>query len=39
MIDNTMAKWKSTNNDSIVKRIDNTMAKWKSTNNDSIDKG
>jgi hypothetical protein len=39
MIDNTMAKWKSTNNDSIVKRIDNTMAIWKGTNNDSIDKG
>jgi hypothetical protein len=34
-----MAKWKGTNNDSIVKRIDNTMAKWKGTNNDNIDKG
>ena len=34
-----MAKWKSRNNDNIVKRIDNTMTKWKSTNNDNIDKG
>jgi hypothetical protein len=34
-----MAKWKRTNNDSIVKRIDNTMAIRKGTNNDSIDKG